>query len=364
VLPDTRNMAFPSNKLIREGVAILQRRLPPGWTAGEVRPGLGGPAGSDALELIGADGTRGTLALEAKPSLDPRRARELEVSRAGIAAGSLVVVAPFLSEATRARLREAGVGYIDLTGNVRIAIQTPAIYIETQGAAENPDPEARPTRSLRGPKAGRIVRALVDYKTPPRVRELAQATGIDAGYVSRVLAFLEAESLVTRVGHGRMQAVDWKALVQRWAQEAPLDSRAAVATYLEPRGLSALTDKLVRLNDQRYAVTGSLAAATLAPAAGTRLAAIWVRDAAAIAKTLGLRSTDAGANVLLLEPMDDSVFERGFVRDGIQYAAPSQVVADLLTSPGRGPAEGDALIGWMESNEDQWRQQAISTSST
>lgn len=43
-------------------------------------------------------------------------------------------------------------------------------------------------------------------------------------------------------------------------------------------------------------------------------------------------------------------------RDGVWYAAPSQVAADLLTSPGRGPAEGEELIGWMMSNEDKWRQ--------
>ena len=357
-----RNMAVPGNKLIREGVGMLQRRLPPGWMTGATREDVR-PRGHDAiLDLISPDGRRGAIALEAKASLDPRRARAMEASPRDDV-GALVVVAPYLSESTRAQLREAKLGYIDLTGNVRIVIREPGIYIETQGATENPEREARPARSLRGPKAGRIVRALVDYKTPPRVRELAQATGIDAGYVSRVLAFLEAEALITRVGYGRLQSVDWKALLQRWAQEAPLDSRAAVQTYLEPRGLSALTEKF-KLLDDRYAVTGSLAAALWAPAAGTRLAAIWVRDPAAVAKTLSLRETDAGANVLLLEPVDDNVFERGVERDGIQYVSPSQAVADLLTSPGRGPAEADVLMTWMQSNEDKWRQQAISTSST
>jgi hypothetical protein len=36
-------------------------------------------------------------------------------------------------------------------------------------------------------------------------------------------------------------------------------------------------------------------------------------------------------------------FERTWERDGIRYAAMSHVAVDLLTSPGRGRAEGEAL---------------------
>ena len=46
---------------------------------------------------------------------------------------------------------------------------------------------------------------------------------------------------------------------------------------------------------------------------------------------------------------------RTWQRDGLTYAAPAQVAADLLTSPGRGPAEGEALIEWMAQNEGAWR---------
>ena len=59
--------------------------------------------------------------------------------------------------------------------------------------------------------------------------------------------------------------------------------------------------------------------------------------------------------MLLLEPFDPVVFEQGWARDDLDYCALSQVAADLLTSPGRGPAEGEALIRWMRENEDAWR---------
>jgi hypothetical protein len=109
-------------------------------------------------------------------------------------------------------------------------------------------------------------------------------------------------------------------------------------------------------SEEAYAVTGSLAAATIAPVASPRLATVWLRDAAEAASRLALRPAQAGANVLLIEPGDEGVFEGTVERDGVRYAAPSQVAADLLTSAGRGPAEGEELITWMRENEGAWRR--------
>ncbi|MCB9656896.1 MAG: hypothetical protein H6726_04530 [Sandaracinaceae bacterium] len=157
------------------------------------------------------------------------------------------------------------------------------------------------------------------------------------------------------MGRGQLASVDWPALLRRWAQDAPLESRGNVSSFLDPRGLPALLARLPRAKE-RYAVTGGLAAAALAPIAPPRLAVIWVRDAAEAAAQLDLRPASSGANVLLVEPTDDGVFEGATQRDEVWYAAPSQVAADLLTSPGRGPAEGDELIQWMQANEEAWRR--------
>ena len=294
--------------------------------------------------------------VEAKARLDPKGVRPLiDEARDVPRRGPLVVIARYLSEQTRARLRAGDVGYLDLTGNVRIVVPKPGLYIETQGAATDPNREERPARSLRGAKAGRIVRALIDRVEPPKVRELAQMTKVDAGYVSRVLTLLDTEALITRARRGRPESVDWPALLRRWAHEAPLDTRGDARTYLEPRGLSAFLARLAQ-SEERYALTGGLAAGAIAPTAPARLAMVWVRDAAAAATRLDLRPADAGANVLLVEPRDDSVFEGAAVHDNLWYAAPSQVAADLLTSPGRGPTEGEELIRWMQTNERVWRQ--------
>ncbi len=355
VLHTVRNEAFSDNMLIREGLRVLRGRLPPGWTVSEAalesRPG----AVDAAAEIVAPDGRVGAVALEARARLDPKGARDLiDATREARAHGAFVVVARYLSGSTRARLQEADVGYVDLTGNVRVILARPGLFIETQGASEDPDREERPARSLRGAKAGRIVRTLVDRKEPPGVREIAALTKIDAGYVSRVLSLLDTEALITRIGRGRIESVDWPALLRRWARDAPLESRGNARTYLEPRGLSAFVARLA-VSDERYAVTGSLAAATVAPLAAPRLATVWLRDTAEAASRLALRQAEAGANVLLIEPDDEGVFEGAVKRDGVRYAATSQVAVDLLTSTGRGPAEGEELITWMRENEGAWR---------
>jgi hypothetical protein len=92
----------------------------------------------------------------------------------------------------------------------------------------------------------------------------------------------------------------------------------------------------------------------LAPVAAPRLATVFV-ESTSVADALDLEPAEAGANVLLVEPFDPVVFERTLMRDGLVLASPSQVVADLLTSPGRGPAEGQALLDWMARSEEVWR---------
>ncbi len=49
------------------------------------------------------------------------------------------------------------------------------------------------------------------------------------------------------------------------------------------------------------------------------------------------------------------VYEPTSKKTGITIAAFSQVAGDLLTSPGRGPNEAEALMEWLREREDAWR---------
>lgn len=106
----------------------------------------------------------------------------------------------------------------------------------------------------------------------------------------------------------------------------------------------------------RHAVTGSFAATRLAPVAPPRFATIYVDMIDAAQRALDLCETDAGANVLLIEPKDASVMSAATAdENGVRWAPLVQVAADLLTGPGRSPAEAEALMEWMTSNPEAWR---------
>ena len=64
-----------------------------------------------------------------------------------------------------------------------------------------------------------------------------------------------------------------------------------------------------------------------------------------VAGTLGAEVTDAGANLVLIDPFDSFVFEGAWESSGLRYAARSQIVADLLGSPPPGPAQAATLLG-------------------
>ncbi len=329
--------------LVAQAVHAVQERLPSGWSAELVVASL-----QDLrLRILSKEGRAGELPMFVLTRPDPRAASRLPVER------PLLVVASYLSLRVREALDGEGACYVDPTGNVRLVLDAPGLFIVTSGADSNPSPDER-RFTLRGTKAGRVVCTLARSTPPIGVRELAGAAGADPGYVSRLLGMLDREAVVERDPHGRVERVDWRRLLTRWSDEAPLESRTTASTWLAPRGLKSLWDGL-RVADFSYLVTGSAVAAELAPVAPTRLASVYVDDAEAVARSLGLRAAEAGANVILLQHEDETLFERAVDRDGLRIAPLPLVVADLLSGPGRSPAEAEALMDWMDTHEEVWR---------
>jgi hypothetical protein len=265
-----------------------------------------------------------------------------------------LLVASWLSARSQDRLASERVSYVDATGNVRLISDEPPLLLSAEGAAKNPWPVDKSLQSLRGTGAARAVRALTDFTPPYGVRELAGRTEASAATLSRVIDLLERDGVVERDERGAVLSVDWTAAIRRWAQDYEVLRSNDAVGYLQPRGLSSLSDRLTD-TDLDYALTGSLAANALAPFAPARLAMLYVSDLRAAVDALELRETESGANVMLLRPFDDVVFARTIERDELRLVNPSQLAVDLLTGPGRAPAEGEELLAWMEENTDAWR---------
>lgn len=352
-----RNNMLSDNKIKDEVYKSVSSLLPDNWII-KYAPA---PKFIDAvIELSAPDGIKKAIVVEIKNQLDPKNV-DFAISKAKQQniSDSILIAAPYLGERTREKLANAGANYIDLTGNVLIKIDQPAIYIDKQGADKNPWRTKRPARTLKGIKAAKIVRTLCDFKPPLGVRELATLAQTDPGYVSRILEMLDREDLINRNEKGAVSSVDWASLLHAWSNDYSLLKYNSPFSYLDPRGIDNFLNNIKGQTASglsfNYAITGSLSASRVAPFAPARMAICFVDNNEKAALALKLIPADAGANVLLVEPKADFVFLRSRLENGINYTALSQTVVDLLTGPGRNPAEAEALIEWMKENEDAWR---------
>ena len=358
----------PSAKaLLDDLVARLRKVLPESWSIQfpDTRNDIGASGHGryfldSELMLRTPDSQETLIQVEVTRRLDPKQVPVVidQFRRKAQARDyrARVVASAYISPRTRALLTDAGIGYIDTTGNLRLVIDRPAVFLATEGASSDPweTQHDRPLRSLKGPTAGRVVRALCDFRPPYGVEELARRSGTSLGSVSRVFAVLDREGLITREPRGPVTAVKWIDLIRRWTEDYSFARSNTTRGFLEPRGLSALLNKLQDASFS-YAVTGSLAAAQIAPIAAPRLATLYVERIDLVSEELALRPAETTINVILAEPFDPVVFDRIQVKNGSKYAATSQIAADLLTGPGRSPAEGEELLRWMIENENAWR---------
>lgn len=301
------------------------------------------------------------MLIEAKRLLEvrdvPRIAEQLQPTSEEWPSSIGLVVSRYLAKSTRDRLEAAELSYADATGNLLLRADSPAVYVFDRGADKDPwRGPGRPRGTLKGAPAAKVVRALVDIPGPWKVRDLVRRSAASTGSVYRVVEFLDAEALATRDPDGLISVPDWVALLRRWSKDYQFLQTNTITRWIAPRGLDALWETIRKSTVRDYAVTGSVAAATWAAYAPARSAMLYSRDPMQAAAEWGLRATDSGANVLLGQPAYDVALQRTVLReDGLRIAAPAQVAADLLTGPGRAPAEAEELMEWMTRNESLWR---------
>lgn len=351
-------------EVVRRCVGLVSVNLPDEWRAEASSEGqTGAGAAADAIvRITSPDGVQATLVLEAKRIIE-RRDVSVVVSQLRALTDSFpnatgVVAARYLTPSVREMLTERGVSYVDATGNEFLNVSRPGIFVMQSGADNDPwRRPGRPRGTLKGAPAAKVVRALVDISGPWRIRELIETSGASTGATYRVVEFLEREGLLFRDEAGSLNLGSWRQLVQEWGKDYGFVRSNNITSYIEPRGLPALLQKVAATQDLKYAVTGSLAASEWAAYAPARAAQIYVADAAEAAKRWGLRPAETGSNVLLAEPESGVVFDRALTNsDGIVVVAPAQAAVDLLTGPGRNPSEAEELMDWMERNEPSWRQ--------
>jgi hypothetical protein len=170
-------------EVMRRGAAMLADRLPKGWSS-SLTPADGS---MDALlEIRDEAGTSATLIVEAKRIVEGRDIASLKSQLEGYLQQLLpaqgLVVARYLSPPVRVKLAEAGLSYIDATGNMRVEISRPGLFLSDRGADNDPwRGPGRPRGTLKGEPVAKIVRAVADFAGPWTIRELVEVSRASTG---------------------------------------------------------------------------------------------------------------------------------------------------------------------------------------
>lgn len=361
-------------ELIDSALRLLASRLPPGWTVQRVEGQGAGTGEGDALFAFHTQSGMGmgSAIVEAKRNFGPadvdrllggltRRLREAAGPR------PILLVSDFLSPRTRELLAKEDISYLDLSGNIRLVMQSPPIFVEVDGANRRPSAtKTQRTTGLAGARVGSVVRFLAEVVPPYGVNDIEGATGVSRGYVSRVLERLADEALIRREPRGPVEDVDWPAMLRRRGQSVDLFRANTARTFVSPNGARAVLEALPgSAVADGVVVTGSFAAVRKAPVAGPALLVMYVAPSGGVprfdrtAMELGLRPTDEAADVVLLLPSNDHVVADLWIDDGIRFVNLPQLAVDCLGGSGRMPAEGEALIDWMQANTDQWQYRSL-----
>jgi len=364
------NLIENESNLIEGALQILRERLPSGWTVGRTAgPGVVDKESDALFSFSPQAGMSGGVALiEARRNFAAadvdrllggltRRLRETSTG------WPIVLVSDFLSPRTRDLLAREDIGYVDLTGNVRLVMRNPGMFIETSGNDHRPSGTgAKRAAGLAGVKAGQIIRFLVEVVPPYGVLDIEQATRISRGYVSRVLERLADEALIEREKRGPVMRADWPALLRRRGQSVGLFGASTVRTYVSPSGSKSAFEALrqSRFRDN-IVVTGSFAAVRVAPVAAPTLLVLYLDGLTfdPVVESLGLWPADESPDVVLLRPSNMSVLDNPRPVDGLQMVGLPQLVIDCLGGVGRMPSEGEAVLDWMQTNETVWRYPSL-----
>jgi hypothetical protein len=302
---------------------------------------------------------RHSFACEVRPSgtlgVVNRALEEIRSQRPRRGAISLLVV-PYMGAAGRSRCREAGVAWLDLSGNAEI--HHPGLLIRVEGHPDRYKRRGRPW-SVFAAKSSRVARLLL--QEPRRFqtqRQIAKETDLSESFVSQIVHRLEEDALLTREPGSRgVRPREARLLLDAWAERYDFLRHEVTRGHVSaPSGevvLRKLSEALGAAG-LSHAATGLAGAWLLAPFATFRTTTLYVAenpDADLLAK-VGFRESDRGANVWLVVPDDAGVFQGSSTQKEIPCVAAVQVYLDLAFHPERAKEAAEHLrrehLTWQE----------------
>jgi hypothetical protein len=294
------------------------------------------------------------LLAEVEGSGQPRHVRaaihKLSFARDRINPGTrpaAIVIAPYLSEGSRALCQELDVGYLDLEGNCRIALDS--VFIE-RTVPTKPAVARRDLKSIFKPKSAQVLRVLL--KNPERswkVVDLADQAQVSVGHVSNVRSALVDREWASTGPEG-LRLTAPIALLDAWRTqyEPPSGRRHAFYTTLHGSSFDhAVRDGLGAQGFARAVLASFSAAQWMAPFARSASHLLYAdrNGLDRLVSQLKLTTTNLGENVVITVLDDDDGLFLDTVEPspGVFTTSPVQTYLDMTTGGERGREAAEHL---------------------
>ena len=284
------------------------------------------------------------VAIEFKTRVNSATAH-LMAQQAKLLEKPLVVIASEMTGASQRILHEAGIGWVDGLGSVRL--QLPGILVRISGTKRA---RSVPPSRLSG-KSGVIAQALLlGVDRSWRVSDLAERCEASPGLVHRVLKRLEGESVVAAQGRGpnkTRRVSNPTALLDLWSEEHR-DNATRQPAFVLAQTHDQLMESLradLETAQVDYALTGAAAASHCAPFI-THVAVIetWLdgrADVNEVCRRLGATRVESGPNMVFLQESRDLPLAFRARNKGLWTTNVFRLYVDLRRDPRRGHEQSD-----------------------
>lgn len=254
--------------------------------------------------------------------------------------GQPLLVVPSMGEAGAAICEQEGINWIDLNGNASIDTDRLRVYVrgrrdrlvDLAGGEIGTNPFSK--------TASRVIHALlVDPHKEWRRSDLESVTGLDKGYLSKIVAALSERGYIEEAPLQRSRAlhvVDPVILLDAW-RERYKPKRPRFWGLVAAHNGSEAMDKVAKaLSHVDYAITGLGAAARYTNFGSFRRVDVYVGGALpeAVAKQLNVGTNERGRNIAFHDDFANASIGLKSI-DGARLTSPALAYLDLSHLPER-----------------------------
>ncbi|MBU4484183.1 hypothetical protein KKA47_02050, partial [bacterium] len=264
--------------------------------------------------------------------------------------GNFLLLGTYFPQGTQNFLEKERVDFLDLSGNCSVNVsqqrgnQKCNVNIKISGK-QNRYPSTEVLKNVFSGKSSRIVRALLEeYPQKFKPLQLSKKCRVSPALVTRVIEALEQESFVSR--EGEITLVDPGLLLDQWADNYQFKRNSVEAQLF----INKPTNEVLRFfaQEKGLVLTRTAAASLIAPFADYQIIEVYKQADLDINKLLEqgnvlLLQGAKGANVIIIIPYDEGVFDYAQKVDDYNTVGLIQLYLDLYSDPKRGKEQAAFL---------------------